>query len=715
MVYWCQMTRIALWLARYQLKSKTPAKRLRALKKFRVALNDAVVSLDDKITIALLDHVLSDSEVEIRREAAATLGDLRDTRVLPPLLRALNDRADAVQETAIQSLKRLDDRNAVDAIVLKLLHGSKTVRWRAAQTLKSLGWQPKTTDEQIRFLTATGELERLAVFGPAAIGALTEAFAAGTPEQRISAVKVLGEIADPAGFKPLQSALRDNDPLLRTAAIYALARAGCHAAAPAITAALRDSERNVRLAAAGALASLGDTQAVDPLIKLLNDKDWEVRSAALESLGRLGDTRAFQSVAKHLDDADQEVREVAAEALGRVGDETIVEKLVLTLVDGHSGVRMAAARALAKIDPDWETSDRVQRLLPDIQAAMKNKDAGIQSAAAALLRRVSVASPADPAALSAPARNDAERKQRLVTEALRELLRHPHPGLRLAAAETVGRLQLAPCADALKAVLTDPDPRVGLAAQNSLAVLASGAPAGKSNITFLAKAEPAAPGTAPSSLEDVLIYSALGEILHHHQCRDLAGWLKISDYISQKGETLAQASALGNFRRLEIVTADSNILVVAAPEHGAMIRINSASAASSVVDAKKSATPVPGAGDEAKALVTDWLRGTPSVRGVLVRGVRFADHTIVCDLDSRDLPALVLEQIYHAVSDTFTLLANHQLAANRLLWTCERAGLHCARRADRTIFGAFVLAKTADIDLPALDRQLTAFAELKSV
>ena len=106
------MTRIALWLAQHQLKSKTPARRLRALQRLRTALNDAVVALDDKITIALLDHVLTDPEVEVRQEATAILGDLRDVRTLPPLIRALSDHNEAVQEIAIAALKRLDDRTA---------------------------------------------------------------------------------------------------------------------------------------------------------------------------------------------------------------------------------------------------------------------------------------------------------------------------------------------------------------------------------------------------------------------------------------------------------------------------------------------------------------------------------------------------------------------------------------------------------------------------
>ena len=120
------MTRIALWLAQHQLKSKTPARRLKALQRLRTALNNAVVALDDKITIALLDHVLTDPEVEVRREATAFLGDLRDVRTLPALIRALSDHNEAVQEIAIAGLKRLDDRAAIAALVPKLSNGTPT-------------------------------------------------------------------------------------------------------------------------------------------------------------------------------------------------------------------------------------------------------------------------------------------------------------------------------------------------------------------------------------------------------------------------------------------------------------------------------------------------------------------------------------------------------------------------------------------------------------
>ena len=699
------MTRITLWLAKYQLKSRRPAIRLRALRRLRAAINNAVVSLDDSLTIALLDHTLTDTESEIRCVAAATLGDLRDSRTLPPLLRALNDRTETVQEAAIQSLKRLDDREAADALVPKLLHGTPTIQWRAAQTLKSLGWRPKTSEEQIRFFIATGQIERLAPFGAEAVRPLTEIVQDHTSEKRIAAVNVLGEIADATVLNPLQTTLRDADPLVRTAAAYALAQAGCLPAVPGLIAALKDRERNVRLAAAVALGKLGDPQCVPALIQLLNDRDWEIRGAALEALGKLGDARAFATVAKHLEDADQEVRESAADALGRVGDESIVEKLVMTMVDAHSGVRQAAARALTKIDPNWENSDRVRRLLPSIQASLKNKDTGVQSAAAGLLRRVSGSNA--PETGTAAGRSDAEQKQQTATHILLALLRDADLNLRLAAVESIGQLRLAACADYLQPLRDDPDPWVRRAAQESLANLAASEPASK--VTFLKSTVPPPAEADRPGVEDVLLCSPFGA-LHEWRCRDARGWLRLFRYVAGQAQPLVRLMTLGDFKRLEIQAGDCRILIVALDEGGIMVRVKNPPAAAAP------AKPAPAVtGETMKERVTEWLRQTPSVRGVLMRGIRFADQTIVCDVDSRDITVTALEEVYRAVAETFQTLQSQQIAPTRLLWICERAGLHCVRRTDGTILGAFAAAKAGETDTAELNRQLAEFHALDVV
>jgi hypothetical protein len=103
------------------------------------------------------------------------------------------------------------------------------------------------------------------------------------------------------------------------------------------------------------------------------------------------------------------------------------------------------------------------------------------------------------------------------------------------------------------------------------------------------------------------------------------------------------------------------------------------------------------------------LRGAASVRGVLLRGVRFADRTILCDLDSREIPLAALEQVFRAVEEVFTALGHGGLPAVRLVWGYDRMALHCARRADKSVLGVFATAKTGVTDTVGLQAQLRDF------
>jgi HEAT repeat protein len=701
------MTRIALWLAQHQLNSKKPALRLKALRRLRLAINDAVVSLDEKITIALLDHVLVDPEVEIRREAAGLLGDLRDVRTLPPLIRALGDAHETVQETAIQSLKKLDDKTAIAALVPKLFSAdTATIQWRAGLALKSLGWQPQNEKEQIYFSIALGEIKPLARFGPAAVKPLLEFLRRGGGDKKIVAINVLGEIGDESSVKPLQGFLRDPDPLVRTAVIYAFERAGFCAAGAALIPALRDAVPKVRLAAALALGSLGDAQAVEPLIRLVEDKDWEIRRAALETLGKIGDKRAFPSVAKRLDDTDKEVREVAADALGTVGNETIVEKLVFTMVDAHAGVRQAAARALARIYPRWETSERVKKLLPEIQAAAKHYDLSVQNAAASLFQRIA-GSPAEAAVFTAA--SSVEKSTPPAVSILRELSGSKSKEVRLVAVECIGRMKLPECSDVLKQAEKDGDEQVRLAAQAALAKLSAPENSeGQGKVTFLSKT-PVVASENTSPVEEVLLCSAVGEVLHQWKIRDLAARLKVMEFVAQQAGQLARLMTLGDARQIVLFAENLCVTVALAAGGSLLIRRRDESVNGGAGDAENRATTVSA---ESKAAAAEWLQATPLPRGVLMRGIRFPDQTILCDVDARELTAATIEEAYLLVSDTYQWLKTNRLAVGKIVWSGQRAELHTIRRPDQTVLGALALATADDLDLPVLDQQFQAFEKL---
>lgn len=107
-----------------------------------------------------------------------------------------------------------------------------------------------------------------------------------------------------------------------------------------------------------------------------------------------------------------------------------------------------------------------------------------------------------------------------------------------------------------------------------------------------------------------------------------------------------------------------------------------------------------------------WLRLTPSVRGTLVRGIRFADETFVSDVDTRDFPVSALETAWRLVSDTFQVLRAQHLPPTRLTWVYQRTVLHCVQRADGAILGVVLTKKSTETDPAGLDRLLAEFQSL---
>jgi hypothetical protein len=116
--------------------------------------------------------------------------------------------------------------------------------------------------------------------------------------------------------------------------------------------------------------------------------------------------------------------------------------------------------------------------------------------------------------------------------------------------------------------------------------------------------------------------------------------------------------------------------------------------------------------DVSKEQIEQWFRATPVVRGVFVRGIRFADETFLTDVDVRDFPAAALEQAWRVVADTFQVLSAQRLPPTRLTWVHEKTTLHCAQRSDGAILGVFLSRKVAEADSVGLEKMLSDFQQL---
>src|SRR5439155_8802409 len=138
------------------------------------------------------------------------------------LIEALTADADALRWSAAKALGRIGDLRGVPPLRKLLEDRDSTVRRAAAESLKSLGWNPGTNVERALRAVAFMEWDKAIGLGEAAVPALVGSLRDRFATVRRDAVKALGKIADPRAAEPLVAILADKD--VRWPAAEALSR-----------------------------------------------------------------------------------------------------------------------------------------------------------------------------------------------------------------------------------------------------------------------------------------------------------------------------------------------------------------------------------------------------------------------------------------------------------------------------------------------------------
>lgn len=81
------------------------------------------------------------------------------------------------------------------------------------------------------------------------------------------------------------------------------------------------------------------------------------------------------------------------------------------------------------------------------------------------------------------------------------------------------------------------------------------------------------PGVASRPrIDELLVCSAQGEVIYEWQCPNQDLWLNFFEFISQRGQRLAQALPVGGFDRLEVESGSARAVVIISPEQGVMVK-----------------------------------------------------------------------------------------------------------------------------------------------
>ena len=456
-----------LWLQLQQLKSRNAQTRVQAVK--------GLAESRSPWAFKALTKAAQDVDGQVRVAAVTALGKMESDKVLPTLLGALKDTFPEVRRAAVDVLRFRNEPGIQSALVVALKDFDAGVRGRAARGLAQSGWRPSNEQEQIALAVAQGKLAKAAAHGPAAIGALEMVLNGGPYNLQVNAVEALGSIVDERVFRLLVPALKSSDHAVCVAAVTALSNMGGPKVINSLSPLLRHADHRVRVAAIEALAQLDAQQVAGPLLQLLRDSMWDVRCAAASALGKVRDPEAVNGLISAIEDPDTDVRHAVISSLGNLRDSRAIGPLVLALKDSESVIRRAAASALDLIDPRWAQSEEARSVVHELRAATGSNDQAVQYAATNVLAqlgetgRPTTTTFGDTALLTVADK----RRGRAVTVFV-ELLRDSDNDLRLAAAESLGRLGDRQAASALMTSLSDPHLPVRRAATLSLQQLGLG-------------------------------------------------------------------------------------------------------------------------------------------------------------------------------------------------------------------------------------------------
>jgi len=319
-----------------------------------------------------------------RIKAVLALGSLGDRRVVPALIRILEDKnaTDDVRVKAARALRSLGDREAGPVLRQVLKDKSGWVREQMAAALYGLGDRdifPVIMQEIVASRTGIDSviesLENNAA--PFLIDVLNQEGLASA--LYIRAAGLLGETRDMRAVPVLIQILDDHKSIRRQA------------------------QKN----AAISLGNLGDRQAVPALIHAAGVKDdMDLSKAALEALYKLGDRRAVSALVRDLEDeegfylrgdeimmtfnsgqnlvtkVDKDIhRGEVATALGKLGDASAVPILVKCLADKrYYRSRLKIAAALGEL--------RDKRAAPALLKVIEEKDKELSKEAAMALAKL---------------------------------------------------------------------------------------------------------------------------------------------------------------------------------------------------------------------------------------------------------------------------------------------------------------------------------------
>jgi HEAT repeat protein len=282
--------------------------------------------------LRIIQAALADGDPLVRVNAIEVIAATRQVKLMPKVVRLLNDQFVPVRFAAALAIGDLRYSLAENSLRGLLKDKNENVRIAAAYALTKLGF---------------AEYSQL----------FRSAIASNDQTVRANAALLLGKSGGKDALKFLYWAMqhKDSDDRVAFQAAESIARLGDARIYQKLWTMLISAYADVRVTGIRAMGALGTAEAKNALITMLDDDLLEVRLASAEQLGMLkdpaGEREVLQVFEKNLTTGlDEKSRErtyvLTALAIGQIGTPHLAKFLPPLLKNESKFVRIAAAKAV---------------------------------------------------------------------------------------------------------------------------------------------------------------------------------------------------------------------------------------------------------------------------------------------------------------------------------------------------------------------------------
>jgi HEAT repeat protein len=277
---------------------------------------------------------LNSSAISIKRGCVETLGLIRDSEGIDPLIELLKKGELKLIGPIAKALGNIGDPKVGPALseTFKLLDKMTFPLLTYGQILPTLGQLQQIDDLFVENITRELRLKARKNQGWF---------------QRYSAIDAMGRLGHAKCLPMLKEIIYDEteDKTTRGQSLTALA----HLKDPNIISELIDIANKFDQLRDAAISAIGDINypgALQDLVKLLNHDDWFIRVNAVSAISGFRDPALISELTAKYSDEVVNVREQVAQGLGIIGTDDAIPPLLELIRDDHHDVRVKALRSL---------------------------------------------------------------------------------------------------------------------------------------------------------------------------------------------------------------------------------------------------------------------------------------------------------------------------------------------------------------------------------